>query len=109
MSPDAMRPDANGGSEALHPAMDDEGAAGALLSRLRKIEGQVRGLQRMVESGRPCDDVLMQVSAVTHALRRVGVMALGCAITEAVQDAVREGRDPGPEVEKLASGLARLG
>ncbi len=109
MSPDATRPDADRGAERPRPALDGGGGAGDLVSRLRKIEGQVRGIQRMVESGRPCDDVLTQVSAVTNALRRVGVMALGCAIAEAVQDAVREGRDPGPEVEKLASALARLG
>jgi DNA-binding FrmR family transcriptional regulator len=83
--------------------------AAGLLGRLRKVEGQVRGIQRMVEDGRPCEDVLMQVSAVTNALRRVGVMMLVCAVTDAVQDALRDSRDPAGEVEKLAGVLAKLG
>ena len=84
-------------------------SADDLLARLRRIEGQVRGIHRMVEAGRPCEDVLMQVSAVTNALRRVGVMMMGCAVTQAVQDALREGRDATAEVEKLAAALAKLG
>jgi DNA-binding FrmR family transcriptional regulator len=63
----------------------------------------------MVEEGRRCEDILTQVSAVTNALRRVGVMTLGCALTDAIRDALAEGRDPGPEVEELAAALARLG
>ena len=42
------------------------------LTRLRRIEGQVRGLQRMVESDRYCADIMMQVSSVQEALRAVG-------------------------------------
>jgi DNA-binding FrmR family transcriptional regulator len=47
--------------------------SGDALRRLRKIEGQVRGLQRMIEEGRECEDVLRQVAAASSALRRVGV------------------------------------
>jgi DNA-binding FrmR family transcriptional regulator len=43
------------------------------LRRLRKVEGQVRALQRMIDEGRECDEVLRQVAAATKALRRVGV------------------------------------
>lgn len=43
------------------------------LRRLRKVEGQVRGLQKMIEEGRECEDVLRQISAASGALRRVGV------------------------------------
>ena len=42
------------------------------LKRLRRIEGQVRGLQRMVESDRYCADIMMQISSVQEALRSVG-------------------------------------
>ena len=42
------------------------------LKRLRRIEGQVRGLQRMVESDRYCADIMMQISSVHEALRSVG-------------------------------------
>lgn len=44
----------------------------ANLKRLRRIEGQIRGLQKMVEADRYCPDILMQISAVHEALRTVG-------------------------------------
>jgi len=50
----------------------DPGIRAANLNRLRRIEGQVRGLQRMVEEGRYCADILVQLSAVNEALRNVG-------------------------------------
>ena len=50
----------------------DPDAKGRNLSRLRRIEGQVRGLQKMVEGDRYCADVLVQISAVHEALRGVG-------------------------------------
>jgi len=43
-----------------------------VLMRLRRIEGQLRGLQRMVEEGDPCQDILMQVAAATAALKKAG-------------------------------------
>ncbi len=45
-----------------------------LLNRLRRIEGQVRGIQRMVEEERACSDILAQLSAVNEAVRRVSVL-----------------------------------
>jgi DNA-binding FrmR family transcriptional regulator len=57
-----------------HPGYHGEQAR--LLARLRRIEGQVRGLQRMIESETYCIDVLTQVSAVTKALQGVGVELL---------------------------------
>ncbi|OPY18982.1 metal-sensitive transcriptional regulator [Syntrophus aciditrophicus] len=43
-----------------------------IIGRLRRIEGQIRGLQRMVESEAPCVDILTQVSAVTSAMKKTG-------------------------------------
>jgi DNA-binding FrmR family transcriptional regulator len=45
-----------------------------VLLRLRRIEGQIRGLQRMVEEGVPCTDVLTQVAAATAAMKKVGTV-----------------------------------
>ena len=45
-----------------------------VLLRLRRIEGQLRGLQRMVEEGTPCQDILTQVGAATAALKRAGMV-----------------------------------
>jgi DNA-binding FrmR family transcriptional regulator len=50
-----------------------ESAVADAQRRLRKVEGQVRGLQRMIDEGRDCEDVLRQVAAAAGALRRVGV------------------------------------
>lgn len=47
-----------------------------LIDRLRKIEGQVRGLQRMIEQGRECSDIIVQVLATRSALEQVGVQLL---------------------------------
>jgi len=63
----------------------------AVLRRLRRIEGQVRGLQRMVNEDAYCIDVLTQVSAVTHALE-----LLGDHLGHCVRDAVAEG---GPDAD----------
>lgn len=58
------------------------------LTRLRRIEGQVRGLQRMVESDTYCIDVLTQVSAVKSALQSVSVGLVEDHLGHCVQDAV---------------------
>jgi DNA-binding FrmR family transcriptional regulator len=47
-----------------------------ILLRLRRIEGQLRGLQRMVEGGIPCADILTQVAAVTAAIKKVGMVVV---------------------------------
>lgn len=47
-----------------------------LLKRLRRIEGQVRGIQRMIDEGKYCVDILVQISAVRSALDRVGLILL---------------------------------
>ena len=66
------------------------------LKRLRRIEGQIRGLQRMVEEEKYCIDILTQVSAMTKALQSVALGLLDEHIAHCVADAVREG---GPEAE----------
>jgi len=47
-----------------------------VLLRLRRIEGQIRGLQRMVEEGTPCAEILTQVAAVTAAIKKVGTIVV---------------------------------
>jgi CsoR family transcriptional regulator, copper-sensing transcriptional repressor len=62
-------------------------------TRLRRIEGQVRGLQKMVEEERYCADVLMQLSSVQEALRGVGRTLLHNHLKHCVTEAIRS-RDP---------------
>jgi len=79
------------------------------LRRLRRIEGQARGLQRMVEEDKYCIDILTQVSAMTKALQAVALGLLHEHIAHCVADAVRSG---GPEAEaklqEAHAAIARL-
>jgi DNA-binding FrmR family transcriptional regulator len=61
------------------------------LTRLKRIEGQVRGLQRMVEEERYCADVLTQIASVHEALRGVGKMLMKNHLRHCVSDALRSG------------------
>lgn len=73
----------------------------SLLRRLRRVEGQVRGLQRMVEDERYCIDVVTQVSAATTALEQVALQLL----EDHVRHCVSEG---GASVEELMGAVERL-
>ena len=78
----------------------------AVLKRLRRIEGQVRGLQRMVEEDTYCIDVLTQVSAATKALQAVALELLDGHLSHCVRQAVAEG---GGEADaKLAEATAAI-
>jgi len=79
------------------------------LRRLRRIEGQVRGLQRMVESDEYCIDVLTQVSAATRALQSVALGLLEDHLGHCVTRAVAEGGEVAEaKVREAAEAVARL-
>ena len=79
------------------------------LKRLRRIEGQVRGLHRMVEEDKYCIDILTQVSAVTRALQSFSLELLdehlGSCVVEA---AARGGREADEKVREASEAIARL-
>jgi DNA-binding FrmR family transcriptional regulator len=79
------------------------------LKRLRRIEGQARGLQRMVEEEQYCIDILTQVSAMTRALQSVALGLLDEHLAHCVVDAAKSG---GPEadakVKEASEAIARL-
>ncbi|HET6489758.1 MAG TPA: metal-sensitive transcriptional regulator [Syntrophales bacterium] len=67
-----------------------------ILNRLRRIEGQIRGLQRMVERQAPCVDVLTQLAAVTSAMKKTGIAVLRVNMNRCLNEAVandHKGRD----------------
>ncbi len=78
-----------------------------LLRRLRKIEGQVRGIQRMIEEGRYCIDVLTQLAAARQGLNRVGMLILDRHIKGCVVNAIRSGEEE-RAVEELTQVLLRF-
>jgi DNA-binding FrmR family transcriptional regulator len=69
----------------------DPGIKGSNLRRLRRIEGQIRGLQRMVEEDRYCADILTQVSSVQEALRAVARALMRNHLTHCAAQAIRTG------------------
>jgi DNA-binding FrmR family transcriptional regulator len=79
------------------------------LRRLRRIEGQARGLQRMVEDDKYCIDILTQVSAMTSALQSVALGLVNDHLSHCVVEAARAG---GPEaaakVKEASDAIARL-
>jgi DNA-binding FrmR family transcriptional regulator len=79
----------------------------ALQKRLRRVEGQVRGIQRMVDEDRYCIDILEQVSAATKALQAVALELLDDHLAHCVSDAVRKGGDEA--AEKLNEASAAIG
>lgn len=81
----------------------------AHLKRLRRIEGQVRGLQRMVETDAYCIDVLTQVSAATKALESVALLLLEEHLSHCVTDAIQAGGDDAEEkVREASAAITRL-
>lgn len=82
---------------------------GDYLKRLRRIEGQARGLQRMVEEEQYCIDILTQVSAMTKALQSVALALLDEHLSHCVVDAAREGGDEADiKVKEASDAIARL-
>jgi DNA-binding FrmR family transcriptional regulator len=76
------------------------GAKKGLENRLKRIEGQVRGVQKMVEEGRYCVDVLTQIDAITSALARVQDRILEAHLSHCVTEAM-EGSDGAERREKV--------
>jgi DNA-binding FrmR family transcriptional regulator len=82
---------------------------GSHLKRLRRIEGQIRGLQRMVEEDQYCIDVLTQVSAATKALQSFSLELLDEHISHCVVDAAkRGGAEADEKVREVSHAIARL-
>ena len=78
-------------------------------TRLKRIEGQVRGLQRMIDEDTYCIDVLTQISSVTKALQSVGMGLVDEHLRHCVKDAVAEGDEAGDaKINEATAAIARL-
>jgi len=89
---------------------DDE-VKGKARGRLRRIEGQVQGLQRMIDGDADCVDVLLQISAVQGALEQVRKLLLGRHVASCVADAMRAGSrgDRQQKIDALLDVVTRFG
>lgn len=90
-----------------HPHVHSEESIRRVVNRLSRIEGHVRGIKSMVQSDRPCPDVLIQIAAVRGALDRVARMILDEHLTQCVARAAREGNIEA-EIEELKAALDRF-
>ena len=79
-----------------------------ILSRLLKIEGQVRGLQRLVAEDRYCIDILTQTSAVQSGLRKVAVQLLDDHIRHCVAESLVSGEGTGDKISEATAAIDRL-
>ncbi|GAB3126474.1 metal-sensitive transcriptional regulator [Tsukamurella serpentis] len=95
------------GHEHHHGYMSDKDE---YLKRLRRIEGQARGLQRMVEEEKYCIDILTQVSAMTKALQAVALGLLEDHLGHCVVDAARSGDDEATtaKIKEASDAIARF-
>jgi DNA-binding FrmR family transcriptional regulator len=104
LGPDAAQADDAGAAPrravAVEPAIRQRN-----LSRLRRIEGQVRGLQKMIEDDRYCADILTQIAAVQEALRSVGTELLRNHLRHCATHAMRAG---GEDADRMVDELVAL-
>ncbi|WP_345243821.1 metal-sensing transcriptional repressor [Pontibacillus salipaludis] len=77
------------GKQPVMPRTDEEKQK--VLNRLKRIEGQVRGIQKMIEEDRYCVDVLVQISAINAALKKVGFSLMERHTNHCVADAIHKG------------------
>ncbi|MEA2521051.1 MAG: CsoR family transcriptional regulator, copper-sensing transcriptional repressor [Actinomycetota bacterium] len=79
----------------------------ALQDRLRRIEGQVRGLQRMIDEDQYCIDILTQLNSVVAALKAAGLGILDDHVRHCVRESIEEGNGDA-KIEELMAAVARL-
>lgn len=76
------------------------------LARLRRIEGQARGIHRMIDEGEYCIDILTQIAALTSALENVGLSLLNDHLSHCVMDAAQSGGQVADD--KIAEAMAAI-
>ncbi len=79
----------------------------AINLRLKKIEGQVRGIQKMVNEDKPCEDILVQIGAVKAALHKTGQVILEGHMHHCVADAIADGHGD-DAIDNLISALNKF-
>ena len=95
---------AEGSAHGYIKAKDKE----MLQNRLRRIEGQVRGLQRMVDEESYCIDVLTQIASVVAALEKVGTILLKDPVEHCVRESIEYGEKTDEKIEELTAAVERF-
>ena len=79
----------------------------AVTKRLKRIEGQVRGLIKMIEEDKTCEDILIQIGSAKAALHKTGQVILEGHLHHCVLDGIREGKEE-ETVKKLSSAIEQF-
>ncbi|MFI1164635.1 metal-sensitive transcriptional regulator [Streptomyces sp. NPDC020801] len=79
----------------------------AVLNRLRRAQGQIAGVIRMIEEGRDCEDVVIQLAAASRALDRAGFAIIATGLQQCMTD-IESGRDNGETGEQMRARLEKL-
>ncbi|MEV7689528.1 metal-sensitive transcriptional regulator [Streptomyces bungoensis] len=88
--------------------LDLEGASlKAVLNRLRRAQGQISGVIRMIEEGRDCEDVVTQLAAASRALDRAGFAIIATGLEQCVLD-IESGRKNGEDTQAMRARLEKL-
>jgi CsoR family transcriptional regulator, copper-sensing transcriptional repressor len=95
---------AEGSAHGYIKAKDKE----LLQNRLRRIEGQVRGVQRMVDEESYCIDVLTQIASVVAALEKVGTILLKDHVEHCVRESIEHGEKTDEKIEELTAAVERF-
>ena len=81
--------------------------AEAVINRLKRIEGQIRGLIRMVEENKSCEDILIQIGSAKSALHKTGKVILEGHLQHSLTDAIRNG-DEEEMLQRLSSAIEQF-
>ncbi|MER6675216.1 metal-sensitive transcriptional regulator [Streptomyces sp. NPDC000983] len=84
-----------------------DGDLKAVLNRLRRAQGQISGVIRMIEEGRDCEDVVTQLAAASRALDRAGFAIIASGLQKCVAD-IESGRRNGEDAEQMRTRMERL-
>lgn len=88
--------------------MNKEKLALELKNRLSRIEGQARGVQRLIDEQADCEKVLIQLAAMKAAVDQVGMKVLGCYMADAVKAQMQTGEDADDAIEAAIRLLGKL-
>ncbi len=88
----------------INPALYED-----LMRRMKRIEGQARGIQRMLEEGEDCEAILIQLGAMKAAINRVGMKAVACNLGHRVVEAIKTGNSTEDAVEDAIEHFLKLG
>ena len=104
---DATRADEQAVQDTVHgyiKAKDKE----KLQNRLRRIEGQVRGVQRMVDEEAYCIDILTQIGSIVSAAEKVGLLLLHDHVEHCVRESIEKGEGADEKIEELTAAVERF-